>query len=123
MTNSKFAAGDPVRTLSCIHQGVLIAHPTNPSLLIAVMDDGLDHDLALVVTLEGTYPHSDHCALEKMDVVREAWDALDGPLRDLLSLAAQNCKLTAIRAFRHLTGASLLDAKRAIETFPGNNYD
>lgn len=96
-------------------KATVIAHPVAPGYLVLVSDSVGDQYMGAIRAADGY--ETGQFGVTVIDEVREAWDSLDGSVRQMLDYTRQTRKITAIKALRALTGLGLTEAKRAIETF------
>lgn len=119
MTTLTLTAGTTARcTLDSFNpEAHILAHPTKPDRFIAVLIDKWGDESAYPVSPSGySYTHN-RIIIDPIDAVRETWDVLHPRVREVLIYTRREKKITAISALMALTGLSVTDAKRAIETF------
>jgi hypothetical protein len=95
--------------------GDVVAHPTNPNLIIVVFSAG--YEASYILTNTGYWLDCEAKYVRKVDAALVAWQQLDYDLRFILCEARKTKKISAIKYLRTVTGLGLVDAKRAIETF------
>jgi hypothetical protein len=111
----EFKPGDKVN-----NGQVLIAHPTEVDLVIALPTSRYDQPTVHYAN-DGTpfTPHGSNIEhdVDPMVEARIKWDALDHSMRSILLAGATTKKIAAIQTLRKLTGMGLNQAKRSIEEF------
>lgn len=95
----------------------MVFHPKTHGAIIVVISDGTS-ELLIQVDRCGKSPRTGEQVIRKKDTARKIWNQLDEDLRYALVAAFMNGqKIRVIRYLRSVTGFSITDAKRALETF------